>query len=110
MTDQQPQKKWYVIVASTIHYKKAIAILEKLGFSFYLPLQRQLRYWSDRKKWVDVPILNPYIFLHTNEQERNNLFQSGDFFRYLHYQKKPAIVQQEEVERVKLLCNHTLNL
>lgn len=104
------QKNWYVIVAKTIHYKKASAILEKLGFSFYLPLQRQLHYWSDRKKWVDVPILAPYIFLFTNDLDRKIIFQSCNFFHFLACGGKPATVNEDEVEKVKMLCGYSSNL
>jgi transcription antitermination factor NusG len=100
------QKKWYVIVAKTTHCK-ASAILERLGLSFYLPLQRQLHYWSDRKKWVDVPILHPYIFLFTNEQERKVMFQTCKFFHFLNYKGELATAKEDEIEKVKLLCNYS---
>ena len=104
------QKKWYVIVAKTIHYKKAAAILEKLGCSFYLPIQKQLHYWSDRKKWVDVPILNPYIFLFTNEMERKRLYNGGDLFQFLKNSGKFATAKEEEIEKIRLLCDHSTKL
>jgi transcriptional antiterminator RfaH len=103
-------KKWHVVVSKAIHYRKASALLEKLGLSFYLPLQRQLHYWSDRKRWVDVPILSPYIFLFTNESERKALFQSSHFFRFLKWEGKLATAKEEDIEKVKLLCNCSTNV
>jgi transcription antitermination factor NusG len=102
--------RWYVIVSKAIHYKKAAAILEKLGFSFYLPTQRQLHYWSDRKKWIDVPILNPYIFLFSNDQGRKLLFQSCSSFHFLTCKGKLANVKEEEIEKVRRLCNYAINM
>src|SRR5690349_10946176 len=101
------QKNWYVIVYKTIHYNKAANLLEKLGFSFYLPIQRQLHYWSDRKKWVDVPILSPYIFLFTNETERKLIFQSCSCFHFLTADRKLATAKEEEVENIKMICNYS---
>ena len=101
------QKKWYVIVSRMRHYRKASAILEKLGFSFYLPIQRQLHYWSDRKKWIDVPILSPYIFLFSNELERRKLFQSSNSFHFLNNDGSLATAREEEIEKVKMLCNYS---
>jgi len=101
------QKQWYVIVYKTMHYTRAANILERLGFSFYLPIQRQLHYWSDRKRWVDVPILNPYIFLFANKTERNLIFQSCSCFHFLTSDSKLAIAKEEEVEKIKMLCNYT---
>jgi transcription antitermination factor NusG len=90
-----------------MHYKKAGALLGKLGYSYYLPIQRQLHYWSDRKKWVDVPIFNPYIFLFTSDQNRRLLFQNSSFFHFLTCEGRLAIAKEEEVEQIKLLCNYS---
>jgi transcription antitermination factor NusG len=103
-------KKWYVVVSRMRNYKKAAKILEKSGVSFYLPIQRQLHYWSDRKKWVDVPILNPYIFLFANEKERTVIFQTCNLFRFLISGGNPATAREDEVEKVRLLCNYSTNL
>ena len=104
------QNKWYVIAAKAIHYRKAATILENLGFSFYLPIQRQLHYWSDRTKWIDVPILTPYIFLFTNEVERKRLFQTSNSFHFLISGGKLATAKEDEVEKVKLLCHYSTNI
>ena len=104
------ENKWYVVITRANYYKKIIALLEKLGVHFYLPLQRQLHYWSDRKKWVNVPILSPYLFLFTNELDRKLIFQSSDYFRFLQREGKLTTIQEEEVERVRLLCNYSTNM
>lgn len=104
------QRKWYVIIAKSIHYKKAAEIFDKLGVLCYIPLQRQLHYWSDRKKWVDVPILNPYIFLFTNESEKRLIFQSSHSFHFVNLAGKPAVAKEEEIEKVKLLCSYSANM
>lgn len=108
--DSLSVRKWYVVVSRTIHYKKAAAALGKLGLSFYLPLQRQLHYWSDRKKWINVPILSPYIFLFTNDTERKLLFESSGFFSFVSLQGQPVTVKQEEVDKVKFLCDYSSNM
>jgi transcriptional antiterminator RfaH len=103
-------KKWYVVVTNSIHYKKIPAILEKLGCPFYLPVQRQLHYWSDRKRWVNVPVLSPYLFLFTNESERKIIFESTHFFHFLKIGGKLATTTEEEIEKVKLFCNYSTNI
>lgn len=111
MTDlSTSSRKWHVIVARAIHYKKAAEILERLGFSFYIPVQRQLHYWSDRKKWIDVPILNPYIFLFTDESERKLIFQTCNFFHFLNWAGKLATAKEEEIEKLKILCGCSSNI
>lgn len=102
--------KWFVIVSRSAHYKKAADTLKKLQLTYYLPLQRQLHYWSDRKKWVNVPILSPYIFLFTNDSGRKLIFQSCNFLSFLSCNGQPVTVKPEEVDKVKFLCDHSSNM
>ncbi|MBO4740830.1 MAG: UpxY family transcription antiterminator, partial [Bacteroidales bacterium] len=44
--------------------KKVNELLIRNGFEPYLPLQRSLHKWHDRKKWVETPLFNSYIFVH----------------------------------------------
>jgi transcriptional antiterminator RfaH len=102
--------KWHVVVTKTNQYKNSAAILEKLGFPYYLPLQKQLHYWSDRKRWIQVPILSPYIFLFTNESDKKRLFQCSHHFHFLFFGGKPSIAKEEEIERIRLLCDYAVNI
>lgn len=101
--------KWHIAVVKTIPYRRSASILRKLGYSFYLPLQKQLHYWSDRKRWVDVPIMSPYIFLFTSEYERKLLFDTCNFFRFLRTEGRLATAGESEIEKIKLLCDQTKN-
>ncbi len=103
-------KNWYVVVVRSIPYKTATSVLQKLGYTFYLPLQKQLRYWSDRKRWIEVPVLSPYIFIFTSEKDRKLLFETCNFFRFLKSDGKLAVAREEEIEKVKMLCNYAVDI
>lgn len=103
-------KNWYVVAVKSIPYKKATSILQKLGYSFYLPLQKQLRYWSDRKRWIEVPVLSPYVFIFTSEEERRLLFETCNFFRFLKSDGRLAVAREEEIEKVRMLCNYSSDI
>ncbi|HEY2583871.1 MAG TPA: transcription termination/antitermination NusG family protein, partial [Mucilaginibacter sp.] len=44
--------KWYPVYTYPRAEKKACLALTNKGIENYLPLSRQLKQWSDRKKWV----------------------------------------------------------
>ncbi|HEY4197452.1 MAG TPA: transcription termination/antitermination NusG family protein [Mucilaginibacter sp.] len=44
--------KWYPVYTHPRAEKKACEALLKKGIETYLPLRRQLKQWSDRKKWI----------------------------------------------------------
>ena len=54
---------WYAIYTRSRGEKVTAKLLSDQGIEAYLPLQRKLRQWSDRKKWVEVPYINSYVFV-----------------------------------------------
>ncbi len=55
-------KFWIAVYTRPRSEKKASSELSKLGLDIYLPIQKQLSAWSDRKKMVDVPVIPMILF------------------------------------------------
>ena len=98
---------WYVIYTKPKWEKKVAEQLAEAGIDCYCPLITQIRQWSDRKKKVEVPLFNSYVFVQLDESERNSVFQSAGVVRYLFWLGKPAIVRHEEIEVIKKWINAT---
>ena len=96
---------WYVIYTKPKWEKKVAEQLAEAGIDCYCPLITQIRQWSDRKKKVEVPLFNSYVFVQLAESERNSVFQSVGVVRYLFWLGKPAIVRHEEIEVIKKWIN-----
>lgn len=92
---------WYVVYTKPKWEKKVSEQLTKLGIVCYCPLITQVRQWSDRKKKIEVPLFNSYVFVQMTESERNLVFQSPGAVRYLFWLGKPAIVRDEEINCIK---------
>ena len=92
---------WYVGYSKPKWEKKVAEQLTKRGVECYCPLIIQVRQWSDRKKKIEVPLFNSYIFVRLAETDRNLVFQSTGVVRYLFWLGKPAIVRDEEINTIK---------
>ena len=92
---------WYVVYTKPKWEKKVAEQLTQKGIECYCPLITQVRQWSDRKKKVEVPLFNSYVFVRLNEEGRNEVFQSSGVVRYLFWLGKPAIVREEEIDVIK---------
>ncbi|KIA85295.1 UpxY family transcription antiterminator [Flavobacterium sp. AED] len=92
---------WYVVYTKPKWEKKVAEQLKKNGIECYCPLITQVRQWSDRKKKVEVPLFNSYVFVQLPEADRNLVFQSAGAVRYLFWLGKPAIVRDEEINIIK---------
>lgn len=94
-------KNWYVVYTKPKWEKKVAEQLKEKGVECYCPLIIQVKQWSDRKKKVEVPLFNSYVFVQIEESNRNDVFLSTGVVRYLFWLGKPAIVRDEEIQTIK---------
>jgi len=92
---------WYVIYTKPKWEKKVADKLNQIGIECYCPLIIQMKQWSDRKKKVEVPLFNSYVFVQLADIDRNSVFQVAGVVRYLFWLGKPAIVRDEEINSIK---------
>ena len=88
---------WYVIYTKPRNEKKVADRLQKIGITTYCPMITMVKQWSDRKKKVQIPLLNSYVFVCLEDKEREKVFQISGVVRYLFWLGKPAIVRDEEI-------------
>ena len=96
---------WYVLYTKPKWEKKVAEQLTKNGIECYCPTVIKVRQWSDRKKKVEVPLFNSYVFVQLPEADRNVVFNSPGVVRYLFWLNKPAIVRSEEIDVIKKWLN-----
>lgn len=75
--------------------------LEQFGFEPFLPIHKVLRQWSDRKKKVEVPLFNSYIFVHDYEHRIRDILQIPGISWNIRHNGKPAILRQEEKDMIE---------
>ena len=100
---------WYVIYTKSRNEKKVAELLQKNGVESFCPLVKLKKNWSDRKKIVETPLFNSYVFVNVSEKDRNVVFNVPGVIRYLFWLKKPAIVKDSEIESLKAVLNDTMD-
>lgn len=92
---------WLVFYTKSRAEKKTEELLRKNGYEPYLPLQRVLRQWSDRKKKVDVPLFNSYIFVRDYEYNIPKILQIPGIVWNIRHNDRPAILRDKDMEVIK---------
>lgn len=92
---------WYVLYTKPKWEKKVADKLNQIGIECYCPLITQVKQWSDRKKKIEVPLFNSYVFVQLEDNERNSVFEVSGVVRYLFWLGKPAIVKDGEIDIIK---------
>jgi transcriptional antiterminator RfaH len=96
---------WYVVYTKPKWEKKVAEKLSLAGIQCYCPLITQVKQWSDRKKKIEVPLFNSYVFVQLADIDRNTVFKVPGVVRYLFWLGKPAIVRDEEIKIIKTNLN-----
>lgn len=87
---------WYVMYTRPQHEKKVTIRLSELGFSCYLPIRKMLKIWHDRKKYVEEPLFQSYVFVHLNGIEDYYLGQHlPGVLQYVRFGKEVARVSED---------------
>jgi transcriptional antiterminator RfaH len=92
---------WYVVYTKPKWEKKVAERLNEIGVVTYCPLITKVSQWSDRKKIIQVPLFNSYIFVQIEEANRNRVFEVVGAVRYLFWLGKAAVVKDAEIEAIK---------
>ncbi len=93
---------WYVLYTQSRQEKKVAEGLQKIGIESFCPLVTVIKQWSDRKKKVQQPLINSYVFVNIEEHKRDEVFKVSGIVRYLFWLGKPAVVRNEEIEILRI--------
>ena len=92
---------WYVLHTKPRREKKVEEELLSLGINAYCPTRSEIRFWSDRKKRIQVPVLPSMVLVNIDVKDMNRVFESSGVIRYMYWLGKKAIVRQNEVDILK---------
>jgi len=103
-TNKTQTAQWYLLYTKPRAEKKVALELGLKGYELFLPLQRTLKQWSDRKKWVEEPLFKGYIFIYTLlEKNFYDILNTNGVVKFVNFERHPAVVDVREMELVKRL-------
>ena len=98
---------WYAIRVKSRSEKKVYSDLVEQKIEAYLPLQRKLRQWSDRKKWVETPLISGYVFVYISRKEYELVLRIYNVVSYIYFEGKAAIIREEDINLLKRMLGQT---
>ena len=92
---------WRAIYVKSRTEKRVAVLLGEKGIEAYVPLVKSLRQWSDRKKMVELPMLNGYVLVRPTALQRDSVLQTQGVMHYVRYNSGDAIVRDIEIEALR---------
>lgn len=100
MTAEQALE-WYALYTRARHEKTVDRKLESMGFESFLPLQRVLSQWKDRKKWVEKPLFPGYLFVRAARENVGHIWAVRSVVQVLGDGTGPLAVPEDQVLDVR---------
>ena len=95
------QKYWYVVYIRSRAEKKVFLELTARNIECFLPLQKKLRQWKDRKKWVETPLMSGYCFVYISRAEYDIVLQTYNVVCYVTFEGKAAVIPENQIDSLK---------
>ena len=103
MNSNQNSKKWLAIYTKPHHEKTVKNALKLKGFEVYLPVLKERRKWSDRKKWVEFPLFKCYLFVKANSKHSIDLLKTNGVVKIIKFGNNIATIQSSIIDSLKLM-------
>ncbi|MBL4674758.1 MAG: UpxY family transcription antiterminator [Mucilaginibacter sp.] len=94
------QHNWYVVYTVPNLERKIHLELEKQKIKAYLPMQRVIRQWSDRKKELQIPMFPSYVFVKTTEKLRSALYGIHGILKFVTFNGRPVMMSDDEISQI----------
>lgn len=111
VTDDREARSKFWIAAYTRprSEKKAALELRKNGIETYVPIQKQLRTWSDRRKFVEIPVIPMIIFAKISEEDIQIIREHSLIIRIISQPgiKVPAHIPTDQIDKLKYMLGQS---
>jgi len=100
-SNDNSQKQWHVIYTRSRAEKKVQVELSIKDIENFLPMQKRLRQWKDRKKWVEMPLMSGYCFVNITRKEYDAVLRTNNVVGYVRFEGKAAVIPESQIDSLK---------
>ncbi|MBK7442112.1 MAG: UpxY family transcription antiterminator [Bacteroidetes bacterium] len=94
--------QWHVAYVKSRSEKKVKERLDKMQLEAFLPLMKTVRQWSDRKKTVQAPLFNGYIFVFVTPENLTRVRMVEGVVNFIYQEKKIAVIPQKQIDDIRI--------
>lgn len=105
------EAEWYAVHTYARHEKVVADRIQQQGLTTFLPMLTEIHRWSDRKKVVQLPMFNCYLFVQlvpTNEQ-RLRVLQTNGVISLVGSQRVGTAIPDDQIEAVRTLTEQNVD-
>jgi len=101
---RKPERAWYAVYTNSRSEKRVYDRLTEIGIETFLPLQKTLRQWSDRKRLIEKPLISSYVFVKIIPKEFFNVKKIDGVVKFIMIERKPIPIPEVQINNLRILC------
>ena len=100
-------RRWLAAYVKMHHEKKVHDRLREMYIECFLPVQEEIRLWSDRKKKVERVLIPMMIFVYVNSDEQRSVITLPSVIRYmvLRGEHTPTVIPVAQMEQFRFMID-----
>lgn len=101
---------WYAVHTRSRCEKKVSVQLYEKQIDAFLPIVKELRHWSDRRKVIEQPLFPGYVFVRipSDDRTRVSVLRTAGAVAFVGAQGQGTPISDREIENIQtLLCSNT---
>lgn len=102
--------QWYAVYTRSRYEKKLMDLLTEKGIEAYVPCRRVLHQWSDRRKFVEEPIIRSYCFVKVNNTNYFEVLNTPGAVRYVWFSGRPAAIPDRQIAVLKAITGANIDV
>lgn len=95
------QPRWFAVYTRSRAEKKLFTLLQQRNVECFLPMKKTLQQRSDRKKWVEFPLIPSYLFVRITEKEHFQVLNTPGAVCYVNFDGKPVPIPEEQLQHLR---------
>lgn len=101
------KKRWLAAYVKMHHEKKVRDKLTNLGIDNFLPVQTEIRQWSDRKKKVESVLIPMMIFVRVDPEEQHTVIIQPSVLRFLvlRGENTPTEIPENQMDQFRFMLD-----
>lgn len=111
-TQDSTAEHWFAVHTHARHEKMVAQETRDLGIPTFLPLVKQVRQWSDRRKIVESPLFSCYVFVKIlpDHRERLKVLRVNGVLRFVGTHNMGIPIPEDQIQAVRILVEEQLPL
>jgi len=100
------KKNWYGIYAHANTEKKLYENINSRQIEAFLPLTKEVRQWSDRKKEFMLPVFKSYVFVYVDIVGMHIIKKLAGFSHYVRFGGYPTVISEKDINLIRTVIKH----